>query len=109
MSYVIFEDVASGNLYEGMVYGPRRQTALEKAKTKLTFLGSEVSVDGVTLENLSKINNKLYNRLLYLKRRMVSVLGSDVTYDDVMYMLDLDEGLVKFKNVSEIFGFTGHH
>ena len=49
MSYVIFEDVASGNLYEGMVYGPRRQTALEKAKTecKKSYLANEIRLSQV--------------------------------------------------------------
>lgn len=29
------------------------------------------------------------------------MLGSDVSYEDVMYMLDLDEDLVRFKSVAE--------
>jgi len=73
---------------------------LEQARTKATFSGVE-NIDEVKLEKLSETNRKLYNRLIYLKRRMISMLGSDVTYDDVMYMLDLDSDLVGFKKVYE--------
>ena len=74
---------------------------LEKSKSKAAFLGDQSLVDDVTLENLKETNLKLYNRFIYLKRRMISVFGGDVDYSDVMYMLDLDEKLVKFKKVPE--------
>jgi len=73
---------------------------LEKAKVKAAFVGKD-DVEDIKLDGLINTNKKLYNRLVYLKRRMISMLGSDVSYSDVMYMLDLDENLVGFKKVDE--------